>query len=561
MGSFLEDVPTEGVPFTGVVTVDELGGSGSFAGTLKISKQSVVVFLAPETVLDGCTKVTLINFFPIFGNGRFRLYHTEKSRTFLHETFKAQRLLRIKETCSGIGALGQGGSTIGYKVVVLNEVQAETARVAEGLTGAKVVQGDICELSTLVRLWDADPGDCVFTSGFSCQPYSHLGDRQGGADPRSAALTGSLKAAYLHQASAVMLECVQPAAQDPFVQHCLKEFQEATGYHCSQTVLELHKVWGARRTRWWALLTSPEMGQVQVDSWKAHGPWHAVEDIIDTFNATGSEVEQLRLQQFELEVFEDLKPISSYCIRRNEPLPTALHSWGAALTACPCKCRPGPFTWARLNRDGLQSVVIPLCAEHQCKGFRYPSAQEVALLNGLSPSLNFGPNARLGLILTGQLASPLQSAWLLGALARKLAAHGVVFTGTTDAIQILHTQRRILLREAEVEGYRPLTGGHVLSSCPAICYSTHASILKKAVSCHSSQLPPAKKPKLSSAPQGPSLSPHLCGARGQTALPHGLHEQHVRAEAVDALLLRTCVGKVADLTVCLPLPLPRWLWV
>ena len=343
--------------------------------------------------------------------------------------------------------------------------------------------GDINDVSTVIALWDASPGDCVFTSGFSCQPYSLLGDRRGGSDPRSKALTGSLKAAYLHQASAIVLECVQPAASDPFVQGTLKAFQQATGFHCAQTVLELHQVWCARRTRWWALLTSPEVGPVQLDPWKSHGPWRSVEDIVDAFNATGEEVRQLTLQPFELETFEDLRPLSSFCIRRNEPLPTALHSWGAALTSCPCQCRSSPFAWERLKRDGLLSVIVPLCEDEGCKGFRYPTAQEVALLNGLSPSLCYGQNARLGHTLIGQLASPLQSAWLLGALARQLVTRGAVFSGTLDSIQILHTQRRVLLREAEVEGYRPFTGGHVLSGCPAIFFNSHASIVRGAVSC------------------------------------------------------------------------------
>ena len=465
----LEGSLVEGEPFTGVAYVRELGGSGSFAGELMISKESVVVFLEPGTDLADICKVTLVEFGVLFNQGRFRLFQVTGSRVFLHKPFDPRQLLNIKETCSGIGALGRGGDSIGYKVVALNEVQPLTAQVASSLTQAPVVVGDINDFSTVSALWDAAPGDCVITSGFSCQPYSRLGDRRGGSDPRSSALTGSLRAAFLHQASVVILECVEPAAHDPFVQAALKDFQADTGFHCAQTVLELHKVWGARRTRWWALLTSPDVGPVQVDSWKPHGPWRSVEDIIEVFNATKDEEDQLMLQPYEVEIFEDLRPLSSFCIQRNQPLPTALHSWGAALTSCPCQCRPNPFAWDRLKRDGLLSVIVPLWEREEGQGFRYPTAQEVALLNGLSPSLSYGSNARLGLTLIGQLASPLQSAWLLGALARKLSSRGVVFKGTVDAVQILHTQRRMLLRQAELEGYRPFTGGHLLSECPKHC--------------------------------------------------------------------------------------------
>ena len=269
---------------------------------------------------------------------------------------------------------------------------------------------------------------------------------------------------------------------------------------------------------------------------------------MDSFNATGQEVKELTLQPFEVEVFEDLKPMSSFCVRRNEPLPTALHSWGAALIACPCKCRPHPFTWERLKRDGLLSVVVPLCEDSTASGFRYPSAQEVALLNGLSPSLSYGPNARLGLTLIGQLASPLQSAWLLGTLARRLVALGAVFSGTVDSIQILHTQRRILLHQAEVEGYRPFTGGHLLSECPTICFDTHANIIKKAVSCLSSSLPPPKRAKFQTgerrqafphAPHGPNQGYDCGGLWPQVGSLQCSLEPHLVAEVVSALLPET----------------------
>ena len=550
---FLEGPLHEGSPFTGVVKVAELGGSGSFAGTLQLTGQAVCVFLDPATCLEGFAKVTLINFAVLSREGKFKLFQVEGSRVFFHEPYNASNLLKIKETCSGVGALGRGGDTIGFRVVALNEVQPITAQVAAGLASVPVVVGDINDLSIVVQLWDAAPGDGVFASGFSCQPYSKLGDRRGGSDPRSSALTGSLRAAYLHQSSAILLECVQPAAEDPFVQGSLRAFQTATGFFCSQTVLELHKVWGARRTRWWALLTSPDVGPVPVESWRPHGPWHAVEDIIDSFNATASEMEQLTLQPSEVAIFEDLRPMSSFCVVRNQPLPTALHSWGAALTACPCQCRASPFTWDRLKRDGLLSVVVPLCETGPGTGFRYPTAQEVALLNGLSPSLSYGPDARLGLTLIGQMASPLQSAWLLGALARKLVTQDAVFSGTVDGIQILHTQRRVLLRQAEEEGYRPFTGGHLLSECPSICFDTRANILRKSVSCFSSSLPPHKKARLSpgdghrtlpSAPQGPTSGQVLCQAL-QGGRPSDIKvEQGIAAEVAAALLPALASGAI-----------------
>ena len=93
----------------------------------------------------------------------------------------------------------------------------------------------------------------------------------------------------------------------------------------------------------------------------------------------------------------------------------------------------------------------------------------------------------------GQLASPLQAGWILSALARRLSALGVSIPHSTDAIQHLHVQRRLLLKEAEEEGFRPFSGGHVLSGCPAICFGTHSDICTRMGAVAARDLPPFKK--------------------------------------------------------------------
>ena len=121
---FLEGDLQEGSPYTGVVTIQELGGNGSFAGVLNLTGQSVVVFLDPGTDLAGICKVTLFDFGTLFSNWRFRLFQASESRVFLRRPFDAKQLLRIKEACSGVGALGRGGDTIKYRVVALKRDSA-----------------------------------------------------------------------------------------------------------------------------------------------------------------------------------------------------------------------------------------------------------------------------------------------------------------------------------------------------------------------------------------------------------------------------------------------------
>ena len=477
--------------WTGVLEITELGGSGTFAGFVVGTATRVNVFLPHATKLDNIRRVTVFDFHSVKQGETWRLLAGPDSRFFLHSAFQAKEVLRIKEACAGLGAMGQGGLFLGFSLVSQCEQQQRTATVAQGISGLPVVCLDVGTDEAIIRMWDDAPGDCVFISGFSCQPYSKLGDQKGGEDSRSSALTGSLRAAFLLQASAIILECVEPASSDSFVQQSLREFAQGTGFHVSQTVLRLHEVWSARRTRWWAILTSPDVGPVPLTPWRPHGAWHAVEDVVDTFNVSSREAEQLELSRGEVAGFVAFRPMSDYLVRRNQPLPTALHSWGSPLSPCPCKCRPFPFSQDRLRKSGICSVVVPFLEE--AERFRYPSPSEVALLNGLSPSLNFGDDSRLGLALVGQLASPLQSAWVFGALARTLAKQGVVFASSLDAVQILHTQRRLLLKDAEKEGFRPFTAGHTLSHCPAICFEHHHQILKRAGVCPSGLLPPAKK--------------------------------------------------------------------
>ena len=454
----LQDVITsECSTFAGVVKVLDLGGCGSFLGQTSIGAQRVHVFLEPTTALQDIEKVTLLNCPILLSDcGTPKLVQGSDTVVFLHESFNPTRFNRVRETCVGIGALGVGLRHLGLQVCAQNDLQPITCKEAARISNLPVIEGDICNDSTVAALWNQSPGDAILAAGVSCQPYSRLGDQRGEADSRSSSLIGSLRAAHLLQSSAILLECVEPASSHPFVQASLRQFCDVTGFHCTQVVLPLHLVWAAKRTRWWALLTSPSIGQVQVQPWKAHGPWHSVEDVIECFNVTPAEAEQLVLTEAEVSAFQALKPLSDYLLRRNQPLPTALHSWGSPLSPCPCGCRTRPFTLNRLEKGGICSVVVPL-GDYGTQKLRHLSPAEVSLLNGLSPSTPFGPNCKLSLALVGQLASPLQAAWVAVPLLNQLRRLGADFCPPLDALRVLQGQRRLLLCEAEASGFRPCT--------------------------------------------------------------------------------------------------------
>ena len=464
--------------FTGVVRIVDCDGAFSCQGRTLQKGEVVRLYLQKAVDWQSAEKLTVLHFLVQVDAEGCKLIQTGPGRFFIHPPFDPSALLVVKEACCGIGALGRGLAFLGYEVVVQNDVQAATLQEAVRLSGATAVLGDISRVQTVIDMWDAKPGDGTLAAGVACQPYSRLGDRRSFRDERSSTLPGTLRASYLMQQSCTILECVPQVLQDSWVQQLIREYSAVTGHISHQTVLSLHQVWSAKRERWWCVVARPGVAPPGLTSWKPHGPWHTVADVMDCFNASRDEELALSLSAYEKETFESLRPISSYCIQVNQPLPTALHSWGSPLTACPCGCRSAPFRWERLQESGICSVLVPFKQEDGGRHFRFPSAAEVALLCGLTPCLAYG-DPRLSLTLIGQLASPLQAAWIGVQIASRLRDLGVRFSSSLDGVQVLHTQRRLLLRDAETMGFRPSTVPGSLSHCPSLVFETHAQIVKR----------------------------------------------------------------------------------
>ena len=442
----------------------------------------IEVFLPDKLSCYTGYRVTLMEFRVLIVDDRARLVFEEGSEVFLHGPYNATDLLRVREFCSGMGALGLGAEQAGFQVVFQNDIQAATARVAGTISGLDVCQGDVASKDTIIQAWKSTPGIATTAAGFSCQPYSKLGDRRGGSDPRAATLPATLEAAWLLQSPLVVLECVAPAAEDVHVRQCLDSFISRTGYSLQEVVLELRDVWPACRKRWWSVLASKELGCIQVAGWKPHGAWRTIADVLESPNVSRSESLQLRLGMDEAQKLAAFKPLSSFVIQANAALPTALHSWGSLFRPCPCGCRAWPFAEERLRRDGVCAVILPdegQADEAEVVPYRYPSASEVSLLCGLDPSLDCGPDARLALSLVGQLASPLQAGWVFAHIADHLRKGGLHFSGSTDATHVLHKQRLRLLKKAELVGLRPSHLFRMSAGPPDILFQTHAQILAR----------------------------------------------------------------------------------
>ena len=102
----------------------------------------------------------------------------------------------------------------------------------------------------------------MMRAGYSCQPFSQLGDQRGGCDPCAQTLPHVLRAAFFLQIRVLVLECVVPARSDSFVQQQIDQFAQLMQYRVEVANLDLQTVWPCRRHRTWWVIYDPSLGKL-----------------------------------------------------------------------------------------------------------------------------------------------------------------------------------------------------------------------------------------------------------------------------------------------------------
>ena len=333
-------------------------------------------------------------------------------------------LLTTIDLCSGFGGLSQGSIAAGMDVAVSVDMNPKMLDLHGKVHQSHKVCGDFGLKSTLIEIWKHAHGAAVVTSGFSCQPYSKLGDGRGQEDSRSECLTKTLEAAFYLNAQVIVLECVAPAAQDSFVKAELDRFMRNTGFHCSQTDLKLESVWPCRRHRAWWVLTAPDIGPLKLTPWSPILNVSEVQHVIPSLLpwADGDE-HALALDEVEMDAFGvNSGSHARYMLNEKGQCPCALHAWGSQTRACPCGCRQRGFATARLEAKGLHGCLArsaPL--KNGTTLIRHLHPNEVMGLNTMDPVLDFGPDVRLTLSAAGQIACPAQALWILSFVIARYA--------------------------------------------------------------------------------------------------------------------------------------------
>ncbi|CAE7655752.1 unnamed protein product [Symbiodinium sp. CCMP2456] len=380
-----------------------------------------------------------------------------------HPALTVDSFRDVKEVCAGIGGITVGCESLGGTCWAVAD-NCPLACDALRMQAAPVVQGDLAEPQVRQQVHLAQTSRrCLLAAGIPCQGYSRQGLMLGFCDSRSHVLCHVLQLAWHSQSSGIVLECVTEIQQHPDARACIYDFAKHAGFQVSEVVLELSHQWASKRLRWWATLLPASMPKFDLPNWPRCEQVWTVGHVIPEWPIWPHAVEsELLWDPIELAAYNNSAfGADTRTLAANMQAPTALHSWGNALRACPCGCRAAAFSEQSLRSRGLRGIGVPSVPLTEQR-FLHP--REVGLLNALPPSHPLPAGARAALCLVGQLSSPLQAIWVLVHIRVWAAEHlGGQPECPADALQ--RFQQR-LLHQRQDSWLTPslLAGGTILLS-------------------------------------------------------------------------------------------------
>lgn len=155
----------------------------------------------------------------------------EMSYLLHHDSCSWDTVRDLVELCAGMGGMGQGLMNVGFRPVLACDQNPLMLDLYRTQSNVATVCGDISNPAVVHALWEKHPFSSTMGSGVSCQPYSALGDRGSGNDPRAQSLPGTLACTHFLRSVLIFIECVSPAQQDTFVTTHIQRFCRLTGFH------------------------------------------------------------------------------------------------------------------------------------------------------------------------------------------------------------------------------------------------------------------------------------------------------------------------------------------
>eukprot|EP00438_Fugacium_kawagutii_P006339 Skav211882 [mRNA] locus=scaffold3296:3551:6014:+ [translate_table: standard] len=326
----------------------------------------------------------------------------------------------IIDTCAGMSLMTQGPVSNGARVKVSNELRPKFCEILKASGHSEVICGDIGDRAVVSAIHQAWSSSSLLMAGFSCQPWSRLGDRAGFQDQRASSLPSTLKAAYFLRCHTIVLECVTAAGDDVEVKKTVQAFMKATGYRMGSTKMKLENIMPANRHRWWCILTCPFFPPIQLRDLLVRSTKATIGSMLPFLpNWPQEEVQQLLLDRYESNKFWQSGTFDRCLMMENGILPTALHGWGNQLTKCPCECRQFPMSDDRLMTRGIFSSLVLVGGHFESSSNSLPKTRhihpwELCTLNGVIYDESWSSDMCLLLAGLGQMATPIQSAWVYG---------------------------------------------------------------------------------------------------------------------------------------------------
>eukprot|EP00435_Cladocopium_sp_Y103_P016471 s31_g4.t1 len=414
-------------------------------------------------VPPGCTSFAIFKALMVESEPMICFLAEDPDAVMYHGRCTKDDFTKVIELCSGMGIGSLGLSPAGMETVCAVDWSQPLITAFEEMNpGIPTVCGDIASDDTIRQVYRLHPHPAALFSGFSCQPYSTGGSQRGADDQRSSTLYSTLRFAYMLRCVCIILECVKDAATNSMVRRQIESFRDQCKFHLTEQVLELESVWVSRRTRWWAVLSAPFVGPVQLRPFPLlHSPSVPRDLLPLPMSLTSEDLQQLELRGHELDTFLRFVPrLASLFLSLDGKAPTALHSWGNQTVPCQCGCRSAGFSEQTLQSRGIFALLFPVSGppsetHPEVPRVRHPHPLEVGLLTGV-PELVWPSNRRLCLAGLGQQASPLQVVWVCAHLQRQI---DLVYNGVSaiDPLECLQDVRNRVMSLAEHVEFDPIS--------------------------------------------------------------------------------------------------------
>ena len=359
-----------------------------------------------------------------------RIRFVESTRVIPHNVPTSSDLAGVVELCSGLGIMSEGLQTAGATIHAKNDLRPKFVSHQREHGFSNMIQGDMGSHDVCSQVMNSHPVTAMYVAGFSCQPWSLLGDGKKLQDGRSASLHHVLRCAFFARAHSVLLECVSEAGRDPNVQSTLKQWCAVTGFRKQQINLYLEDLWPSKRQRWWCLLTLPAFSPSQLRPLPKLPDAPTVKDLMPVFPCWPEDhMEHLLLGSYETNKFLEFHGFYPSFIRLDHPLATALHGWGNQLDPCPCECRSHPLNYQRLSSKGIFGAILPIKGSMKSDFGDVPTTRhihpwELSVLTGVIPQQWKPEELKFGICGLGQMAAPLQAAWMYAQFRFHLGKQG-----------------------------------------------------------------------------------------------------------------------------------------